>query len=139
MHHSACFHVRDTGFLFKKCVSCKGITRFMQFSFSDTHYNSVFGVSRTKNKKEPRKLPLTDKSQTNFRDIYMTISVLFVFPALCLDRELDPVRGDDNGADFRLGQVAYYIEGLEVMAELLMPADRDGEEETVIFPSVQGR
>ena len=51
MCHYACFHVRDTGFLFKKCVSCKGITRFMQFSFSDTHYNSVFGVSRTKNKK----------------------------------------------------------------------------------------
>jgi hypothetical protein len=23
----------------------------MKFSFSDTHYNSVFGVSRTKNKK----------------------------------------------------------------------------------------
>ncbi len=61
----------------------------MQFSFSDTHYNSVFGVSRTKNKKEPRKLPLTDKSQTNFRDIYMTISVLFVFPALGLDREFE--------------------------------------------------
>ena len=31
----------------------------MQFSFSDTHYNSVFGVSRTKNKKEPRKFCLT--------------------------------------------------------------------------------
>ena len=136
MHHSACFHVRDTGFLCRKCVSCKGITRFMQFSFSDTHYNSVFGVSRTKNKKEPRKLPLTDKSQTNFRDIYMTISVLFVFPALCLDRELDSVRGDDNGADFRLGQVAYYIEGLEVMAELLMFSDRNCKQQTVILSAV---
>ena len=46
-----------------------------------------------------------------------------------LDREFDSVRGNDRGADFRLGKMADDVEGLEVVAELLMLADRDGEEQ----------
>ena len=57
----------------------------------------------------------------------MTIPVLFVFPALGLDREFDSVRGHDRCADFRLGKMADYVECLEVVAEHLMLADRDGE------------
>ena len=41
---------------------------------------------------------------------------------------LQTIRRNQNGADLRLGQMAYYVESLEVAAELLGGQNRNREQ-----------
>ena len=54
--------------------------------------------------------------------VYCAIS--FGFPALGAEREFDPIGGDENGSDFRTGEVADDVECLEIMAEPVVFPDR---------------
>lgn len=51
----------------------------------------------------------------------------------------EAVGGDEDGTDFGLGEMADDIESLEVVPELVVLADRDGEQEPVVVASVEGR
>lgn len=58
-------------------------------------------------------------------------------PALGADRVFEAFGGDEDCADVRFGEVADDVEGLEIMAELIVAADWDGEEQTEIIPAVE--
>lgn len=51
--------------------------------------------------------------------------LLFLRPALGVEREFDAVRGDYDGADIWLGEVTDDVEGLEVVAEFVVLPDWD--------------
>ena len=57
---------------------------------------------------------------------------------MCLEREFHTLRSDKDGAHFRPGEMSYDVKCLEIMAELVVPADRHSEQQAVVLPAVQG-
>ena len=57
---------------------------------------------------------------------------------MCLDWQFNTVRGDDDGTYIRLCEMSDDVECLEVVAEFIVVSYRDGEEQPVIFSSVEG-
>ena len=61
-----------------------------------------------------------------FEDSFSLIFLLLL-PALGVDREFGPFRGNKYCTDIFLREVADYVKGLEVAAEFFGFKDRDGE------------
>ena len=55
-----------------------------------------------------------------------------------VQRQFHSVRGDYYGSHFRLGEMAYYVESLEIVAEFFVFAYRNREKQAVVVTSVQG-
>ena len=63
--------------------------------------------------------------------------MLIVIPSLGLHRKFHTIWCYDYSSYFRLCQVSYYIERLEVVAELVVLADRNSEEESVVLSAIE--
>ena len=61
----------------------------------------------------------------------------FGFPPLGTEREFDPIRSDEDGSDFRAGQMPDDVECLEIVAEPVVFPDRDCVKDTEVIPTVQ--